>query len=206
MSLHVQVWNCGNVGSPAAIVHQHASRRSEWRDADGQQATFSSLLTDHHRDRVQQSTTVRGWALTSITCSGGSDVNNTDLANRTGAVRVERRRARAAVPAPSTTRRPVRSLLVKQTNPDGSPTTFPVHLTRGGGTNNDTSWHRRGRPFVTPTTSIAQNGSRPGPPPTSHRRLPALRADRGPLRLSCSGVHDENNFSLKTSLTNGQRF
>ena len=121
---------------------------------DGTEFTFNGL-TSGHWYRAQQST-VAGWPLTGITCLGGLDRNNQDIAGRTGAVRVDST-ATAGAACTFTNGQPGTVMLIKQTTPDGSPKVFSAILRRCGSTTGSTC--NTGSSQVGQTQSLSDNQS-----------------------------------------------
>ena len=170
VSFTYSVFTCGTGTSPAAIGSCTQVGAASGAIADGQQASFTSLPNATATwYRVQQSTQA-SWALTSITCSGGAGTDNTDLANRTGAVKLSNGSANGGACTFNNAQTGTITV-VKHTSPAGNATTFPVHLTRCGPSSNDDSHASTGIRRSRRTTSrLVTTASRPGRLPASRRR------------------------------------
>ena len=211
VSFTYSVFTCGTGASPAVIGSCTQVGVASGAIADGAQASFTSLPNATATwYRVQESTQA-GWALTGITCSGGAGTDNTDLANRTGAVKLSSGSANGGACTFDNAQTGTVTV-VKQTNPDGDPTTFPVHLRNcGSGDNNNAC--SGGDPFVAPNNiSIGDNGQQTwaatdittaGGFPGRYELTEDLPAGWALSSVVCTGG---TNLSLKDQLANGQRF
>ena len=203
----IKLQSCGTGTNPAGCV-DIAGKSTTLGDAA---FTFTGLTTTAGTWIRAVETVPSGWSVASVSCAGGSN-QQTDPTNGNGSVKIVAGGTGGGecsfVNAQNGT-----VTLVKQTNPDGSPTSFPVHLRRCGSSNNNNACSGNGDPYVAPNnvsltdnnhqTWTAANITSAGGFAGRFELTEDLPSGWTLGSVACTGG---SGFSLKSQLTNGQRF
>ena len=135
VSFAYQIFDCGTGASPAAIGSCTAGATSAPLADSGATHQFSGLLTNNHWYRVQRCdrTRVGVWRASRVWVARAPTMLTSPTATvPCGSTRAASGGACSFVNAENGT-----VSVIKQTDTDGDPTTFPVHLRRCGNDNND---------------------------------------------------------------------